>query len=247
LGSALPLSVYYLSKLKGAPHHQAMSVGNMAVEASVAIVATGSAAFMAFGIFGPVTGGGMDPKGWFPWHPVLMSLSFPCLMLLGRWSYIAGDRPLDSQRKLHALLMALATIAMLIGYLAIFQSHLELGKFFGYDFKKKVWSDPLRILHVYLGYALILGVLAQAVIGARKMQFLAMGQRILTFHGTLGKALIVGGAVNVAVAVLFWGWTTSLKVPLYALSLLAAVFGGAWPRPAKTDAEDQSLIRGEAA
>lgn len=215
----------------------------------VALVALGSVVLTAIAMFAPVAGGGMDPKVWFGWHPVLMTLAFPCLMTLGRWSYLTNDdRPLTSQRALHGILMGLASLAMLLGYLAIFQAHLPQSKFFGYDFKAGAWSpDYKRIVHVYLGYALIFAVLAQALMGARKLQILGTGQRVLTFHGNLGKGIVLLGLVNILIAIRFWAWSPVMKASLYALTIAAGVFAVVWPRPPKpNDGEDANLLPGQA-
>uniref|UniRef100_A0A7S1RRX4 Cytochrome b561 domain-containing protein n=1 Tax=Alexandrium catenella TaxID=2925 RepID=A0A7S1RRX4_ALECA len=221
----------------------------MALNLTVATVSLSCVVLTAVAMFAPLMGGGMDPKVWFGWHPVLMTLAFPCLMTLGRWSYLTGDsRPLTSQRALHGILMGLGSLAMLLGYLAIFEAHLPQSKFFAYDFKAGAWSpDWKRVVHVYLGYALIVAVLAQAFMGARKLQVLGTGQRVLTFHGSLGKAVILLACFNIIIAIRFWGWSTPMKVCLYALTIAAGVFGALWPRPSKaSEGEDASLFAGPA-
>jgi len=214
----------------------------------VSFACLGSVALMAIAMFAPVMGGGMDPKIWFGWHPVLMTLAFPCLMTMGRWSYLTGDdRPLASQRTLHGVLMGLGSLAMLLGYLAIFEAHLPQAKFFGYDFKNKVWAEYKRVIHVYLGYLLILVVLVQACMGAWKMRVLGTGRKVMTFHGSLGKAIVLLGCVNILIAIRFWFWSSGMKVVLYAATLLAGLFGTVWPRPAKSGGgEDSQLLPGQA-
>mmetsp|Transcript_25701 Transcript_25701/g.79001 ORF Transcript_25701/g.79001 Transcript_25701/m.79001 type:complete len:229 (-) Transcript_25701:127-813(-) len=218
-------------------------MATLVVRTAAPLASLAAVALTAVGMFAPVAGGGMDPKSWFAWHPVLMSLAFPCLMPLGRFPYLAGEglEP-GSRRAVHGAIMALATVAMLLGYLCIFKAHWPAKKFFGYDFKNGQWAPYLRIIHVYLGYLLIAAVLAQAAMGALKMNLLGKGQRAFTFHGQLGKAIVIFGLANTLVAIRFWGWTNAMKVPLYVAVLFAGLFGVVWPRPAKDAGEDEHLL-----
>ncbi|CAK9042799.1 unnamed protein product [Durusdinium trenchii] len=83
------------------------------------------------GMVGPVTGGGKSLSSAFTWHPILMSVAFPCLMMLGRWAYVSdeiGDK--EQQRSLHRIFMMLASLIAVGGYVAIFMAHLPLHTFF---------------------------------------------------------------------------------------------------------------------
>ena len=62
---------------------------------------------------------GMALSSTFTWHPILMSIGFPCLMMLGRWAYVSdeiGDK--ETQRSVHRGLMMLATLIAIAGYVA---------------------------------------------------------------------------------------------------------------------------------
>jgi len=181
------------------------------------------------GMFTQVQGGGKKPNEWFPWHPILMALAFPCLMVLGRWSYKAdaswGLPDIQSRRLLHRTFMVLAAGVAIVGYLCIFMSHLEMHSFFGYDFANGTWKPWLRILHVYLGYASLILTLAQAMMGFSKKSTLEVeGKRVFTFHGTLGKVIIALGAAAVVAAVWFWSWGPELRVPLTVACVLSFSF-----------------------
>lgn len=212
---------------------------SLAASTLMGLSTVGIVVLTAIGMFGPVQGGGIDPKKWFGWHPVLMSLAFPCLMTFGRWTYI-DERPLRIQRVLHACVMCLAMIAMLFGYLAIFMAHLSPPKFFGYYFKDKAWAEWKRVLHVYIGYTLIVAVIVQTLIGARKLKLLGTGKRTMTFHGKLGKGIIVVAAFNVIIGIRFWGWSVPMKVPMYVLVVLTVLFSVVWPRPSNATCEDRT-------
>mmetsp|Transcript_31727 Transcript_31727/g.73635 ORF Transcript_31727/g.73635 Transcript_31727/m.73635 type:complete len:227 (-) Transcript_31727:166-846(-) len=226
-----------------------MDLGGGFVNSSVAVAGLGSVVLTAIGMFGPVVGGNMDPKVWFAWHPIFMSLAFPCLMTYGKWVYVVNDdRPLSARRTLHGVCMSTASLAMLIGYLCIFMAHLPQEKFFGYDFKNGKWAEYRRVVHVYLGYLLICAVLVQALVGARKLQLLGKGQRTLTFHGKLGKVIMVLAGLNIIIAVRFWAWKSSMKVPLYIFVIASTVFATVWPSKEKVGFnEDEQLLTGTAA
>ncbi|CAE8595467.1 unnamed protein product, partial [Polarella glacialis] len=92
---------------------------------------------------------------------------------------------------MHRAFMGSAAIVMLLGYLAIFMAHLPNRMFFGYDFKKQEWKPMIKVAHSWVGYALLVGVLAQGYMGAMKLKLLkATGERQYTFHGLMGKAIM---------------------------------------------------------
>jgi len=192
-------------------------------------------ALVVHGMFFKVVGGGLPLDGWFGWHPVLMSLSFGCLMPLGRLAYISepsllGLHSLQKRRRLHRLLMLLATAALIAGYLCIFKAHWPGRKFFGYDFKQGEWAEWKRVAHSWLGYVAILLSLSQAAMGLVKLQYLALGERRFTFHGLLGKAIMSVSLVAILLAVWFWKWSLVRKLLLVALIVMIALFGVWRPR-----------------
>merc|ERR1711865_856149 len=127
---------------------------------------------VAYGIWGSI-----PMSSWFGWHPVLMTLAFPCLMTWGRWSYALDaswglDKPM--RRFAHRILMCSAALVMLFGYLAIFMAHSTGGNkmYFGYDFKSHQWHEWKRVAHSWIGYGVIFLVVAQAMMGTKKLQVL---------------------------------------------------------------------------
>merc|ERR1719321_1051233 len=105
--------------------------------------------------------------------------------------------------------MALASVVALAGYLCIFMAHLAKKSFFGYQFDTQTWNpDSKRVAHSILGYIVLIALVFQACIGMKKY---SSETRILTFHGVLGKVVMVAGAVNMLLAILFWSWSTLTK------------------------------------
>jgi len=173
---------------------------------------------------------------WFSWHPVLMTCAFPCMMTMGRWSYKAdpswgrGDKA--SRRSIHAIIMASATVIALVGYLCIFMAHLPKQSFFGYNFETHEWNaDKRRVAHSILGYVVLLAVLAQASMGLSKNKSQSLGVKTMRFHGTLGKVVMFGGAINMLLAILFWDWSTMTKVRLIAFLAFLMIFATVLPLP----------------
>ncbi|CAE8695246.1 unnamed protein product [Polarella glacialis] len=88
---------------------------------------------------------------------------------------------------MHRAFMGSAAIVMLLGYLAIFMAHLPNRMFFGYDFKKQEWKPMIKVAHSWVGYALLVGVLAQGYMGAMKLKLLkatGFGSRLRAIMGT---------------------------------------------------------------
>jgi len=216
------------------------------LDISVIIVCIGIVVLVAAGMFSKMTGGGMSMTAWFGWHPVLMMLAFPCLMTAGRWSYACDDswgfEGKTSRRLLHGSLMGASSAVAMLGYLCIFMAHLAKHTFFGYDFATHKWSDQTwRIFHSIFGYIVLLAMLLQASVGVMKKLNLDNGVRTMTFHGTLGRVVMVGGSLNAAVAAVNWGWTGFVSFLVVLLLGVSLVFAVAFPTPSEKHLEDESV------
>jgi len=195
----------------------------------VAVVSIGVALLVAAGMFSNMEGGGKPLAGWFGWHPVLMTAAFPCLMTMGRWSYLSDDswglEGKASRRVLHGSLMGAASVTAIVGYVCIFMAHIMKHSFFGYNFETHKWSPEYwRIFHSIFGYIVLLAMLAQASMGVLKAYNLTLGMRTLTFHGALGKVVIFGGALNACVAALNWGWNGIMRFMVVLLLIVSLLF-----------------------
>mmetsp|Transcript_62107 Transcript_62107/g.115209 ORF Transcript_62107/g.115209 Transcript_62107/m.115209 type:complete len:244 (+) Transcript_62107:146-877(+) len=198
---------------------------------------------VALGMFGNVEGGNMDSAVWFPWHPVLMALSYPCCMGLGRLAYIARlDLSINVRRAWHGSCMALGVLAALLGYYAIFKAHWPKSQFFGYDFATHEWKPMSRIVHSLLGYVIIIASVIQGMAGPMKIRAIRAGQRVFTWHGTLGKRIIVAAMVNLLLAVYFWGWSMRMKLPLGLVLLGSGLLARLLPRHMGPQIASQPLV-----
>lgn len=196
------------------------------IDVGFLVAALAACVAVIFGMVGPVKGGGMALSSTFAWHPILMSVAFPCLMMLGRWAYVSdeiGDK--ETQRSVHRGLMMLATFIGIAGYVMIFMAHLPLKTFFGYNFSTKKWAVPTRVAHDWLGYAILLMTLAQSAMGLYKLMSAREGRSIFKFHGTMGKVVMVLSAVNICLACIFWGWSPGYKIFVALLTVSVTAFG----------------------
>lgn len=222
-----------------------MAVGSDTSFAFLVGLALALTLFVAVNMFTDVQGGGQPVSSWIAWHAILMTLSFPGLMALGRFAYcsdcFAGKW---DKRRAHLVLMVFAVLGAVLGYICVFQAHWPDRKFFGYDFKTHKWTSVSRIAHVYLGYGIILLSLVQAGMGAAKMQQLSFGEdrKILPVHGTIGKAIIIAGASNVSIAAYFWGWSLFAIIFIWSLCGLSVLFGAVWPRLGQGKDEGMPLV-----
>lgn len=217
--------------------------------APVALLSGGILSVIVFmSLFGYMGEAGSDLR-WkaIGWHGVLMTLGFAGLMPFGRWTYHFGTAPKQEKRKVHFVAMALATLAVLGGFIGVFWAHWIMQRFFGYDFADGKFSAPggknSRYVHIYLGWLVTFGVFAQAFMGRRKRAALEdenAPERIFTFHGSLGKVLIAAGCVNIMIATWFWGgWSNNLKIVIFVLTCVCLVFG-VFPSPADKAEDKQS-------
>jgi len=176
----------------------------------------------------------------FTWHPVLMTLAFPFCMVLGRWSYKCDDYGIlvekIHRRRVHAVLMASAGVFALLGYIGVFLAHWPNRQFFGFSFILGEFEEnPTRIAHAIFGYVVLLSVAFQAIIGVTKYK---SDTKIYTFHGTVGKFVIFGGAFEIFLAIIFWGgWGTMEKIRLTALLVLTTMFATILPMPSPSAVE----------
>eukprot|EP00971_Amphidinium_carterae_P315640 6274058-Amphidinium_carterae.1 len=114
--------------------------------------------------------------------------------------------------------MGLAVLAAVIGYLCIFMAHLPKKTFFGYNFESQTWLPKwTQIAHAWLGYAILLGSLVQGFIGPMKVSAINGGHRKFTWHGQVGKLIMLGASIVLCLAVSFQAWTWQLKIVLYTL------------------------------
>lgn len=226
-----------------------MAKSNKLLDLLVVAIAVGIALLVSAGMFSNMTGGGLKPAMWFAWHPVLMTVAFPCLMTLGRWSYVSDDswgvEGKPARRILHGSLMGMASVTALIGYVCIFMAHLAKQSFFGYNFATDAWSpQSWRIFHSIFGYVVLLAMLAQATVGLRKAYKLTSGIRTMTFHGMMGKVVIFGGAFNIAIATWNWAWNGLMTTVVMLLLIATLIFAMAFPSPSKDlpSEETQELL-----
>jgi len=167
----------------------------------------------------------------FPWHPVMMTLAFPCLMTLGRWSYHIdpswGADAKSTQRKMHAFCMGTATLAALAGYLAIVLAH---------EYHPASFPDHIvmKKIHYAIGRTVLLSMILQMGVGITKAMNLIDGEKSMTFHGFLGKITLGGGLVQMLHGYLFWaGFAATTKAVLIPLLASVAYFAVIASRPTK--------------
>jgi hypothetical protein len=177
----------------------------------------------------------------FAGHIICMAIAFPILMILGRWSNQSSAQGQDpeaeqtkwTRRHLHGNFMSLAGLLMCMGYLFVFKAHWAAKKYFGYSFSTSTWASNPRITHAWIGYLIILLVLQQVTVGLLKYAGLSNGVRRFTFHGTLGKATVGLGCVNIIIGMVALGWNTTVIVLIGILLVHMAWFGAVYPFPGK--------------
>lgn len=159
---------------------------------------------------------------WFAWHPVLMALSIPCLMALGRFVHASeGGQQLDAEarRSLHRMLIIAAFVAMLGGYLCTWLASWERQQFFGFDFGQREWAthrnSPMqRIAHIWLGYGVLGLAFAQAWTGRAKF---AAEDGQYPQYDYFGQAVLVLGVLEMLLGVWVWPWAGAMKLCMAAL------------------------------
>ena len=173
-----------------------------------------------YGMFGDIDGGRMPTNDWFGYHPVFTVLGIPGFMTMGRWAYFLEGDTMDKsdKRMIHRACMTCGLIFGILGYVCIFMTQWGTGNLFGYNFESHEWLEWKWVAHVALGYSCLILALAQTVMGFLKLEALKVGERRFTFHGTLGKAIMVFGSCAVLVATYLWDWSSRYKAIMMVLA-----------------------------
>lgn len=176
----------------------------------------------------------MPPSVLFSWHPVLMTVAFPCLMMSGQWMYAVDpswglDKP--SKRLYHRGFMLVGMVAMVAAYICILKDNLEGHVFLGYSFKDKRWQSAKSLAHAWIGTIVVVLVLVQSLAGMQKLQQLqTTGERTHTYHGKLGKVIMTLAIVNIILGIFFIGWTLGMKM-YAALTIISGGLALWCPKP----------------
>ena len=161
----------------------------------------------------------------FSWHPIFMSVGFVVVMTEGLLSYVdvaPGESDRKVRRSRHGLIQTIAALFVLAGYACIFSAHAKKGQS---QFALGDDETTSRILHVWIGYIVILGVLLQIAVGAFKYaRLLSASVKTAKWHGKVGRWVYFFGICNVSIAVGSWsGFDAGVQVILYVFLVLITV------------------------
>jgi hypothetical protein len=142
---------------------------------------------------------------------------------------------MQARRVAHRALMGTGAIVMIIAYVFMLVAHSTNGKreYLGYDFKNGKWKEWKRIAHSLIGTVVVILVLAQGVMGAKKLKALTESNgsnRIFTFHGQMGKIIIAASLIQMVLGTLLMQWSTFSTFLVIVLSLACAALGTVMPK-----------------
>lgn len=145
--------------------------------------------------------------GFITWslHPLSMYLSFLLLIPLSfgdlakslEYTSLSKQYPQINGTTLHAMLNVLAFIFILFGYFIAWYVHELKGKSHFPPLTKGI----VRVLHVYVGFSLILALCVQATVGALRFFGFPQLRNLQFIHSSMGKILwaislfVLGGGV----------------------------------------------------
>ncbi|CAK9101758.1 Cytochrome b561 domain-containing protein [Durusdinium trenchii] len=177
--------------------------------------------------------------GWMRLHPLFMGLAFSLMISLGFWMYNYEDLPGEwidtrqSRRKTHAFCQATGAVLAGIGFFVNYQAHSETKEalFELSSFSEgEVW---LRLAHIFVGYACLLGLLIQVGLGIMKYRILVDdnddNDGEWSVHELMGNAVF--GLANLNLLTGLWMWKEySIAVrAIVSLALVTSlVFGPRW-------------------
>ncbi|CAE7479242.1 unnamed protein product [Symbiodinium sp. CCMP2456] len=173
-----------------------ITISEISLDFFVSIVSLGLGTVIPVAALMPAWGG-TGPSHVFTWHIVCMAIAWPCLSVLGYWSYkadVMGGSSKNDRRAIHMFCMLGVGILSIAGYACLFEAHRENGEgqFGGLmvEGNKLTLKRGLgRFIHVAIGYLVVLGVLLQAFMGLWKRHvLLKYDLKAVTWHGALGRA-----------------------------------------------------------
>jgi hypothetical protein len=108
-----------------------------------------------------------------------------------------------SQRRMyHGSLQFIAAACIIAGYFVAFAANLSGGA--AGEFA--IGDDALHVLHVWLGYLTILGIIMQVIVGIYKMILKAQASPVTCaqWHGVVGPAIFALGLLTAMLGCSFW-------------------------------------------
>ncbi|CAE7198082.1 unnamed protein product [Symbiodinium sp. CCMP2592] len=186
-----------------------ITISEISLDFFVAIVSLGLGLVIPVAALMPAWGG-TGPSHVFTWHIVCMGMAWPCLSVLGYWSYNAdlmSGRSKNGRRTIHMLCMLGVGVLSIAGYASLFEAHRQNGEgqFGGLMVEGNKWTLKRgvgRFIHVAIGYLVVLGVLLQAVMGLWKRHVLLNHDlKAVTWHGGFGRVLLTCGLVSTCIGV----------------------------------------------
>ena len=110
-----------------------------------------------------------------------------------------GNNRTNKSRTYHGILMIIALLTAIGGYVAIYIAHSN-GK--GHIAS----GDPyIKKFHTWFGYIILVGIVFQSLIGITKYTLLKTQNRnFAKFHGLMGPMLWIWGCINILLGVWFW-------------------------------------------
>lgn len=138
------------------------------------------------------------------------------------------DKVWWERRFLHGMCMCIGCVCFGFGLLFILVYHTSSGICFGYDFSTSSWLTIKEIIHAWNGYVVLLLVFFQMLIGVQKYWGFLDGFNTYTFHGTLGKVILVFVYIQVILGMIAAGFGTVVLILLSLPVLIMCYFAVTW-------------------
>lgn len=174
-----------------------------------------------------------------------MSIGFACSITIGFWMFNYEDLPgvwvdtRQARRKLHATCQILGSLFIVLGYGAVVLAHWRTPgtKLFkvsnGAPWSFSIGPNWVRMIHIVIGYAALILVVIQFVVGMLKYRALAddddMDDQDFSIHETLGNMTYSLGMINIVLGVWLWdAWSIPVRGAITLGLLTSAAFGPRW-------------------
>mmetsp|Transcript_60151 Transcript_60151/g.135651 ORF Transcript_60151/g.135651 Transcript_60151/m.135651 type:complete len:294 (+) Transcript_60151:62-943(+) len=193
--------------------------------------------------YGPMTYSGGGPGNVFTYHPLLMGMGFTLMISLGFWMFNYEDLPGDwidqrnSRRKIHALCQLTGIACILGGYGAVAYAHIgtdaQLFQVSAPPFGFSQGPPWLRLVHILLGYLVLLLICVQFTVGIFKYRAITDdddgNDDAYSYHEQIGNVLYASGLTNVMLGVWLWeAWSLALRCVITLTLVTSLAFGPRW-------------------
>eukprot|EP00434_Breviolum_minutum_P026887 symbB.v1.2.023768.t1/scaffold2157.1/size90202/1 len=172
-------------------------------------------------------------------HPFFMAIAFSLMISLGFWMYNYEDLPGEwidsrpSRRKIHGFCQAIGAAMAIAGYVMNYLAHSTAGEALFAISSFSEGEEWLRLVHIFVGYACLVGLLVQVVVGILKYRILVDdddgNDGEWSIHEMIGNGVFSLANLNLLSGLWIWKeYSIAIRAIITLTLITSLVFGPRW-------------------